>query len=280
MQLSLDHLSTLRPLWKELCLKFDLRFAEYSFANNFLFRERHHYVFVDSDPPYIVGQFDDGKKYTIPTLPPSQCSKQISDCLFPIPEEWLAYFEKEYTFSCSDNDSDYLFQKEHLALLSGRQRASRRNLIHQLEEDYTLTSAIINQNEAQDVLTILEEWQLQSHKNKAETDYFPALDALNHREVLELFGCIVYANGRPAGYVLGELLTPKIALLHTAKALRQYKGMMPYLFRDFAQKLPGSVLWINLEQDLGLPSLRQAKNAYQPDQLAKKWKVSAIRPTP
>ena len=92
-------------------------------------------------------------------------------------------------------------------------------------------------------------------------------------DTLGLCGRIAYANGVPIGFTLGELLTPTTALLHFAKSLHSVKGATPYLYKDFASHLPASVQWINLEQDLGIPALRKAKEAYAPDQLLTKWKA-------
>ena len=76
------------------------------------------------------------------------------------------------------------------------------------------------------------------------------------------------------GFVIGELLTPKTAVLRFAKSLRSLKGVTPFLYQDFALHLPETVQWVNLEEDMGIPSLRQGKKAYAPDQLLSKWRIS------
>ena len=94
---------------------------------------------------------------------------------------------------------------------------------------------------------------------KEKTDYYQTIEALELMDRLELFGRIVYADGEPAGFTLGDLITPKTALMQFSKAVHSFKGVTPYLYQDFAKNVPESVEWINLEQDLGIPSLRQSK---------------------
>lgn len=280
--LSLDHQAALSALWRPLCVSNNLQFAEYSYANAFLFRRQHHFTFIDCDPPHVRGEFQSGQSYYIPTCLPRECfSETIRKCvdgpvtLFPIPESWLADFTTHHPKiqSCRQ-DSDYLFRTEKLKTLSGRALSSRRNLLHQFESHHVAESKPFTAASVEDALKVLEEWQENSQLPKEKTDYFSCRDAFDHFTRLELTGRIAYAEGIPVGFAIGELLTPKTAVLHLLKSIRSYKGVTPFLYRDFVTHLPEGVEWINLEQDLGIPSLRAAKEAYEPDLLLPKYRVT------
>lgn len=280
--LSLEHQAQLSPLWKELCATHGLQFAEYSFANAFLFRRQHCYAYAEGDSPYLIGEFEAGKSYCIPTCLPKDCfSASMKKAfegeltLFPIPESWLQSFAFDHPYIQSyTQDSDYLYHKEKLKTLSGRALSSRRNLLHQFEEQHLVEVRDLTEDLFADALQVLEEWQKHSSQPKEKTDYFSCCDALAYFQQLELVGRIVYADGLPVGFAIGELLTPRTALLHLSKSLHRYKGVTPFLYQDFAVHLPDEVEWINLEQDLGIPSLRAAKEAYEPDILLPKYRVS------
>lgn len=279
--LTLDDQKRINSFWKPLCLKYNLFFAEYSFANAFLYRRQHDYKLIDGLSPFIRGRFLEEKEgsYLIPLTPPEDFLPRIAnipleDCIFPIPDEWVGSMEKagkKITFSL--DDSDYLFSKEKLQTLKGRQLSSRRNLLHQLENSHKLETKQLQDNELAAAWDITELWQSRSILSKEQTDYYSCKDALEFMESLKLFGRIAYADGKAIGYSIGELLTPKTALLHIVKADHEYKGVVPFLNQDFALHLPDEVEWINMEQDLGIPSLRQAKKAYDPDRVLTKWRI-------
>lgn len=279
--ISLQHQSIISPAWKKLCIDFGLHFSEYSFANAYLFRKKHDYQLLDCETPCVRGKFKSGNYYIIPSVPPKQLTLKLSECpegktscFFPLPDAWKEEFvNMGFSIDSCRSDTDYLFHITKLQTLAGRELSSRRNLLHQLERQFRLESKEITNQNTDVTLDLLDQWQAQSQKEKEKTDYFSCREALELREKLNLFGRIAYANSRPIGFTIGELLTPDTALLHFAKPLHAVKGATPFLYKDFASHLPTSVQWINLEQDLGIPALRQAKEAYDPDILLTKWKA-------
>lgn len=279
--ISLEHKAALAKRWKPLCANASLRFAEYSFANAYLFRRQHRYVFVDADPPFVRGEFGSGQYYYIPTVPPEECVELLAGLdvgsvksLFPIPEEWLPRLKASSSASFDREDSDYLYRSEKLRTLSGGALSSRRNLLYQFESHYSVESKPLALETVPDALKVLEEWQRHSQSPEDETDYFTCRDAFEHFQALGLSGRVAYADAEPVGFIVGELLTPSVALFHLSKTIHRYKGVTPFLYRDFANHLPEGVEWINLEQDLGIPSLRKAKEAYEPDLLLPKYRVA------
>ncbi len=277
--LSLEDKDKLSSLWQPLCQQHNLQFAEYSFANVYLFRKQHSYELIEGDPLFVRGKFSEGHYYLIPTMAPKDLFLKLKSipkqhCIFPIPDHWVDDFRDAgcKTFFCR-GDSDYVYQKEKMQTLKGRALSSRRNLLHQLESHHQMTSRALTENDIPDAFELIEEWQSHSELSKEKTDYFPCREALENMNRLQLFGRIAYADGQAVGFSLGELLTPQTALFHFIKGRRDFKGIMPFLNKDFAQHLPDSVHWINVEQDLGLPALRQAKNAYEPSRLLTKWRI-------
>lgn len=275
--INLSHEKVLAPLWEKLCLDHHLQYAEYSFANVFLSRRVHSYSFIASDPPFVCGNH--GNLYLIPTIAPENLSKRVinelrecSLALYPIKHDWLATLNGVETFMCRAN-SDYLFTKSKLSTLKGRALSSRRNLIHQLLNQHQIEVIPLTATQLGDAHAVLELWQQQTTQSKEQNDYYACRDALRYLEHLSLFGRILYVDGKPKGFTIGELLTPTTAYVHYAKSDHQTKGVGVFLFQDFAGSVPDQVEWINLAQDLGLSSLRQAKEAFQPDLLLHKWRI-------
>lgn len=279
MPLTIEHRPLLEPLWKNLCLTHDIVLSEYSFANNYLFRQVHQYeVLLENDFPLVKGISRKGGAFILPTFDPSSLpEKKLREILkihplYPIPNQWIPFFAAlPVKKKCHRYQSDYLYATEKLRELKGRKLSSRRNLLHQLQNDHLLETHSIQAGDKQAAHIILEEWQKQSLATAEQNDFYSCQEALSRMEFFNLFGRICLVDGAPGGFTLGEQLTPTTAILHFSKALHQYKGLTPFLYEDFASNLASETRWINLEQDLDIPSLRQAKEAYEPDCLANKW---------
>ncbi|MEI8366010.1 MAG: phosphatidylglycerol lysyltransferase domain-containing protein [Parachlamydiaceae bacterium] len=292
LPLSLDHQELIESFWGPLRVNENLYFAEYSFANVYLFRKQHGYKLITTNPPFVAGVEPElNIPYLIPTQPPEKLhldvlnkaaeallsSEAFSSAdnknlyLYPCPDHWLPRMNS--TISSSRSETDYLFKANKLKTFGGRALSSRRNLLHQLEAHHTLESKILGEKEQGDAITVLDQWQREVSTTKESNDYYPCKESIERMDRLKLFGRITYADGHPIGFTIGELLSPQTALLHMTKSTHAIKGVTPFLYQDFALHLPESVEWINLEQDLGIPSLRQAKSAYDPDLLLTKWHV-------
>lgn len=278
--ISLEHQAVLSERLKMLCLNTGLQFAEYSFANMYLFRRQHAYAFIDGEYPLIRGKFNRGGDYYIPVGRFDDYLKRGTSgplTFFPIPEAWLLDADpSHHEANFSRDDSDYLYCVQKLKTLSGGSLSSRRNLLYQFEARHNVESRPLTQDVIPDALKVLERWQQDSQQPKEKTDYYSCCDAFDNLRVLGLAGRVVYADGEPAGFIVGELLTPSTALFHLSKSIHHYKGVTPFLYQDFAKSLPDTVEWINLEQDLGLSSLRRAKEAYDPDILLPKYRVNVL----
>ncbi|CCB85100.1 MULTISPECIES: DUF2156 domain-containing protein [Parachlamydia] len=282
--LALEHQSILDSQWKTLCQQNGIVLSEYSFPNNFLFRKQHAYEVKHIDNLVLVrGVSRSGENFLIPTFHPDRLSKErILELLkiaplFPIPDQWLDCF-KDFPVQARYNrdQSDYLFSVDKLKTLPGRKLSSRRNLLHQLTQEHEVHTESFCECDYTDALQVLEKWQKQSSFPADETDFYPCQEALKHLKPFQFMGRMCYVDGAPVAFTIGEKLTPSTAILHFSKALHAIKGLTPFLYEDFAAHLSEDTLWINLEQDLGIPSLRQAKEAYEPDQLVNKWWISLV----
>ena len=91
---------------------------------------------------------------------------------------------------------------------------------------------------------------------------------------LELTGCITYVDGTPAAYSLGESINRGNSfVVQFEKAIGDYKGIYQFINQSFASMIDEKHIYINREQDLGNPGLRQAKMSYRPDYFVTKYKI-------
>ena len=195
-------------------------------------------------------------------------------CLFPIPEEWLSVFpESEYAISHDDAESDYLHLIGKLATYSGKKLHNKRNLLNQFVDLHSGEAHPLTNERLADARKVLDAWNETSDLPPEETDYAACCEAISLYEELILCGGIYYADGQPAGFVLGEELDAATFVIHFAKGDRRFKGIYQYMYQQFAGIMPSKYAVFNFEQDLGLDSLRQTKASYHPDRMAVKYRI-------
>lgn len=241
--------------------------SEYSFANLYLFRNVHSYELVTGKDLYIRGKSYDKKSFLMPTsiksfealLADAEARAAVDFC-YPIPEEWLL---PSWNVTYRDEDSDYIYDTLHLSRYDGRGLSKKRNLVKQFLEQYQARSAPLV---VEDALLLLKQI---AHKEDEEA----CVEAIHNLTELGLEGTLYYVESKPVGLVIGERLTPDTFCMHFAKADIAYKGVYQYITQEFAKSVVDRYPFINMEQDLGSPALRQSKHSYEPIRYCKKFRV-------
>ncbi|HOU53683.1 MAG TPA: DUF2156 domain-containing protein [Myxococcota bacterium] len=170
------------------------------------------------------------------------------------------------------DDADYWYRREDLAELPGRRYADKRNHIARFLRagfDWRFEPACLS--DPAEAMAFLQEW-CRSHDCQGD----PRLDfevqalgtCLAHREVLGQRCWLLRVDGRVVGLVLGEFLDSQSFVVHYEKAFQDIPGAYAMLVRETARALaPEGVLWIDREQDMGIPGLRRSKQSWNPVRL-------------
>jgi hypothetical protein len=107
-----------------------------------------------------------------------------------------------------------------------------------------------------------------NHKDVSETltEEFQALNrAFKFFEDLHLEGLMLLVNDQPVAFSIFSRLNPTTYDIHFEKADLAIKGAAQMINHETAKCLTNKCDYINREQDLGIPGLRQAKLSYDPD---------------
>jgi len=253
--------------------------SELSFAGIFCFAIPHTYLATRMpDGPIILSGSDKGTEpfflapFALPAKP------QLDELLGRFPSLKLATATQAerlaamgYAVAEDRDNFDYLYKRTDLAELPGRALQKKRNLVHRFLKDYTHDVLPLTPDKVPDAIKILDAWR--DHYND-QADYQPSRLALENLALLELHGRIVYADGEAAGYSLGESCAcGNSFVVHYEKALPGVKGLSQFINQEFAASLPTTIEWINREQDVGEPGLRQAKLTYRPADFVKKFRA-------
>lgn len=189
---------------------------------------------------------------------------------FPIPDNWLPAFASfPHTKKGFEAEDEYLYPVEQIRTFPGRHLAGQRNHINKfldLYPDHEVLPLAASTEAA--AVEILQAW----HKSD-DDDFAVCREALQLMAPLKLQGRLLLVNKKPAGFTLGGS-KGSLFILKFMKAKTEYKGIYPFLYQDIAKNLLPDTLWLNLEQDLGLPSLKRAKESYHPHHKARAWHVT------
>jgi len=269
----------LRPELHEMLRLLPDGVSEFTFANLYLFRERHNYRLSRlPNGLFVISGNDDGRPFFL--LPFGLPEPTILAQLFTdhhrmkcVTDNQKTLLEKlGYTVIEDRDNFDYLYLRTELADLPGRKFHKKRNLIKGFINNHDYSAKPLLDEHIPAALQVLEKWQ---EENGAPGDYAAAREALDKSWELQLCGGIYFVDDQPAGYTLGEELANSTSfVIHFEKALIEYKGIYQFINQTFASILPDIYQTINREQDLGDPGLRQAKHSYKPSSYVRKYQVT------
>ena len=260
------------------------RISELTFAGLFLFRVAHAYrlTLVD-DALVVLGQGYDAVSYFLPPLNGATDEAvgrllRAGLVLYGADEPFVARYLREPGFEVAeDRDNfDYLYLREELAELPGNRYHKKKNRINYFLSRHSCTVERYAQEYRDSCLRLLEEWR-RVHEPTSSRSLAVELEA--NREALELVsdlgleGIVALVEGEVKGFVLGELLNSDTSVCHFEKADPFLDDLYQLLDRDFNRLLFTDCTYVNREQDLGEPNLRESKLSYHPFELIRKFRV-------
>lgn len=177
------------------------------------------------------------------------------------------------------NNYDYVYLTEKLITLSGRKLHSKRNHLKRFFENYNYEFKTIDKSNLADCEKIEKAWI--SEKDFSEkiekSEYLSTMNVLENFDYLEAMGGIIYIDGKPVAFSIGEKFRDDMMLIHIEKAVSGYEGLFPAINQLCAENVFNDSVYINREEDMGLESLRKAKLSYYPDMMLEYKKARFVR---
>ena len=171
---------------------------------------------------------------------------------------------------------DYVYRVEDLSGLAGRRFHKKRNQVKQCLEAHECMHEKITEQNLPECVDFQERW-CKARQCGAEPglcrENLAVREMLEHYRELGLFGSAVRVDGRIEAYAVGEELSPGTAVCHFEKGMPGVQGLGQLINQWFAGYSLGDYEFLNREQDMGIPGLRQAKESYYPHHMVEKFKV-------
>lgn len=176
-----------------------------------------------------------------------------------------------YDFTPDRDNFEYIYRTDAMISLSGKKLRQKKNHLNQFRMQYTnyeympITEDVIDQ-----CRETAAKWAEAHDEDSAEE--LRAINLLfDHWDELGLVGGCIKLFGHVEAFTIGEMLNDKMALIHIEKANPEIRGLYQAINNEFIRHEFAHTEFINREEDMGLPGLRQAKESYNPDHFAEKY---------
>lgn len=273
-----------KSLLDQLLKQLQPRVSELTFAGLFLFRRAHDYRLTRVyDSLVVLGNGYDGRPYILPPM-----GGDVAGALAALfADEWELYgsdeaFTARYLTGSGlavseERDSfDYLYLREELATLPGNRFHKKKNRINYFTSRHNHETDLYAAKHRCGCLTLLNTWYKMAEREEnvsLDLELEATAEALTTAEALGLEGIVILVEGEVRAFSLGERLNSETAVCHFEKADPFMEGLSQLVNREFAARLFTDCRYLNREQDLGEPGLRNAKLSYHPVELVKKYRV-------
>lgn len=182
-----------------------------------------------------------------------------------------------FEFSADRDFADYLYRTETIAAYEGPGLAKKRRETNKFFQLYGSEASFepIRLDRMDELRAYQQRWFETSRRRG--TDEHPL--ELEHRKILldmdrfrelDLEGILLRIGGLVEGYAYGSVLPGGAFDVMVLKGNLDYRFVWRALLRELARFCVGKAAYLNLEEDLGLPGLRENKLSYQPCALMEK----------
>lgn len=195
--------------------------------------------------------------------------------------EITALFPTKPALNTDADWSDYVYLARDLAELAGKRYHGKKNHVNRFSADHEWRFEPITRDNIGLVHDMAAKWFVDMEEERDE-DYAGEAEAI--RNALRVYfdvgfeGGIIVADGEPAAFTIGEMISPDTLNTHFEKASPHVNGGYTVINQEFAKYMltrhPG-LLYINREEDMGIENLRFAKQSWHPAFMVDKFYTSA-----
>ncbi|WP_020587689.1 DUF2156 domain-containing protein [Desulfobacter curvatus] len=257
--------------------------CEYSFVNLFCWQNLYRYSWFLYDNSLVIHD-DRSQTLFMPigedlepeelfALSQKAVSAGLSGNIGLVPESYVDIWQdldRYFTITSDRDAADYVYMTEELIGLKGNKLHKKKNLISQFKRAYPDYSVVpINEADCKGLMQferrLLDGMPSVPRSLVEESDAMEM--AFSHWDDLGLSGLMLMVQNEIAAFSVFSPLSYDTWDVHFEKADVSFKGAAQMINYETAKFLTGTARYINREQDLGIPGLRQAKMSYVPHAL-------------
>ena len=218
--------------------------------------------------PVITLLEEDSLRYGYPLriLGITSISKAILDEVYP----------GGFTFDSDPSYFDYIYLREDLINLTGKKYQPKRNHINRFRKQYQYQYLDLTPELVPECLRLESEWydanRVSDYQRALQYERRSMMFALNNAEEIGLAGGVICVDEQIVAFAFGAPINSTTFGVHVEKADVSFDGAYSIINQEFATHIPPEFVYINREEDLGIPGLRQAKQSYHPTIVLEKYR--------
>lgn len=172
-----------------------------------------------------------------------------------------------------DRDNwEYIYRTSDLISLPGKKFRMKKNHLNGFLRQYgDYQYEPLTKDTLPEAWEALEEWFARRGDIKEEKQVIRL--NFDNWEALGTKGAVIRIYGKIEAFTAGMFLNERVAHVHFEKANPDIRGLYQAINRDFLMHEFSGTEFVNREEDMGVPGLRQAKMEYNPDHFAEKYNV-------
>ncbi len=282
-----------RDLFRHILRDYQPETSELTFTNLFMWQSHYDYQWsLDQDCLIVVSLAAGGRAFALPPLgPPPRAdlcrrvlawlkdAQGVADPAVERADPRLAAEldgHPDFEVEPLRDHFDYVYRRADLIDLPGGPYHAKRNHIHSFARTHPYRYQPLGPEHLAACLDLSARWCniKRCDLDLSLTGEWAAIGvALADFAALELQGGVILVDGRVEAFTCGEMLNETTAVIHLEKANPELGGLYAVINQQFCREAWAGVTFINREQDLGEPGLRQAKMSYHPHHLVEKYRI-------
>ena len=165
------------------------------------------------------------------------------------------------------NQYDYIYRRTDLATLHGRHLDAKRNHIHRFRTEHPdFEYRPLTPESFDECRRLTEIWQEEKDASDTINVEKQVMETIfSNWDALGMIGGSIFVDGRMVAFTYGSAVTTDTFDVCVEKADRHVEGAFAIINQQFAEHLPEQYIYLNREEDMGIPGLRQAKLSYHPE---------------
>lgn len=266
--------------------------CNWSFSNMILWNDafKPHYTFIDDmlilanlkDENTPMFNFPIGNGNAQPAIDKLITASKQNNYTFKMvyltvemKEMLEAMYPNQFEFEERRENFDYIYNVEDLLHLKGKKYQAKRNHINQFKKSYNYTYSPLRYEDVDECLAMHEMWKAENDHSLEncllEQESCAVEIALKIFPYLDLKGGVLRVDNKTVAFTIGQALNDKIFDVQIEKGLKAYHGVYPTINQLFVEHEMQSFQYVNREEDVNDPGLRQSKLSYHPSILLKKY---------
>lgn len=197
----------------------------------------------------------------------------LDDNIKTLDELFSGMFEFRY-----DRDaSEYVYSVKNMAELPGKKFHGKKGHVNAFFRKHTdVHCDPVTEDNVHICLEIAKSWlsDRDDEYGELQREYDALEKSVKYFKELDLIGAILYADGKPVAFTLGEPLKNNTFCTHYEKTIPEYRDAFPVINNGFTKLMLLSYDYVNREEDTGSEGLRKAKLSYYPEFLLNKHTAS------